>query len=416
MKKTFIIIALMLALTLALPMSVFAAEPPPEGAVGGTMQMEYRYAEGETPDIPQEIVRFGFTYRLVSVSDPVLESELPTVRTYTYRVDGALSPEQIRDIKGLGDLKLTPQYLVYEEEVDMVRKAPMKTNDVDDVDKLWPFTVTSGTDPSGHETKMLELTGATFAFTNPPAYDTRGLPMRYEVTAVYRGVQSYSAIAYYIADATFNTYEEEDGTAIYVVVANYVTDDMPPPIDELEVIEPPEEAPPVAASSDPIPIDDERIAMQGPNLLMNLIDGLVPLGGLDASGVWSFLSMILSIAAIGMAIVFAIGAVLRRRRVAALAGLGVHDEERLAVIKKRGFILRLLTIIFGLITIFSWMYLDDFSVGMVWVNEHTSFVGILFAVAVILCVLTSIRDHKVIHDDGEHKDDENKFASNVRSA
>ena len=404
MKKiTRLFIVLTFALAMMLPASVFAAAAPPPDTSGGAIQVEIRYKDGETPDIPQQINQFGFTYNLVSVSDPVLESELPTVRTYTYQVDGALTPEQVNNIKGLGDLKLSPVDIIYEEEVDKVATIPMKTNDVDDVPKIMKFTVTSGEHPSGFEEKDLTLVGVTFELANPK-YDSRGLPAGYVATAVYRGIQTYSDLGYYIAEATFVTYEdEEDGIEAYVVVASYVTDEMPPPVDEEEEEEALIESlpvPPEGTGTGLSEIDDGLVALQGPNLIQNLIDGLVPLGGMNVAGVWSFLSFILAAAAIAMAAVFAIGVLVRKKRVTALTKLGV-EEERLVMIKRRGIILRILTIIFGLITLVSWIFLDNFGFGMVWINETTMTVGILLIVTAALCIFTNMRSKRIMDDDSE---------------
>jgi len=399
MKKAIrLSVILAFALAMMMPASVFAAASPPGDVAGGSLQVEIRYAAGEEPNIPQQMNQFGFTYHLVSVSEPILEGELPTVRTYTFRIEGALTQEQIDSTSGLGNLKLTPVDIVYEEEVDKTRTFTMKTNDVDDVPKTWKFTVTSGEHPSGFEEKALTLVGVTFELATP-RYDSRGLPAGYEATAVYRGIQTYSDVGYYLAEATFETYEEEDdGTEVYVVVASYITDEMPPPADEDDgLIETPP-APPQGTGTGLSEIDDGLVAMQGPNVFQNLIDGLVPLGGMDVAGVWSFLSLILSIAAIGMAAVFAIVAFAGRKRAATLAKPGA-EEDRLAIAKRRGLILRVLTLILGLITLMTWLFLDDFAFGMVWVNGTTLIIGIMLAVTAALCVFTHMRNKRIADDD-----------------
>ena len=403
MKKIVIILACILAF--ALPASVFATDAPPEGAAGGTMQMEFRYASGETPDIPQTIDRFGFTYHLVSVSDPMLEGDLPAVRTYTYRVDGALTPEQKDSVAGLGDLTLTPVNLVFEEEVDKTVTIPMKRNDVDSVPEWMEFTVTSGTAAGGYEDKMLQRTGVTFELANPQ-YDKYGKPAGYIATAVYRGIQTFSAVGYYLVEATFSTSEAEEGEQLFVVIAEYSTGEMPPPIDEEpEIIVTETVMEPEGTGTGLSTIDDGLVALQSGNLIKDLMEGLVPLGGFRIYGVWSFLSLMLAVGAVTMAALLAAGAAFRSRRVANLANLGV-EEERLALIKRRGIILRLMTIVFGLITLVSWLYLDDFSFGMVWVNYNTVMVAILFVVTLVLCILTNLRNKKVLKDDEEDEVEE----------
>jgi TRAP-type C4-dicarboxylate transport system permease small subunit len=338
----------------------------------------------------------------------VLEGELPTVRTYTYQINGALTPEQLADIGGLGSVKLTPVDIIYEEEVDKTVTIAMATNDVDDVPKTRSFPVTSGTAPGGYETKILTLTGVTFDFALPPDdKDRYGRPADYMATAVYRGVQTYAAPGYYMAEATFTTSEEEDGTELYVVVAEYRTDEIPPPIDEGDVITPVPE--PEAAGGGTI--DEELIALQGPNPIQNLIDGLVPLGGTGITGFWSFLSLLFSFAAIGMAAAFAIGAAMRQRRMAVFAKLGVNNEEELAARKRRGVILRILAIVFGVVTLVSWLFLENFSYGMVWVNNYTPVIGVLFAATVVLSVLTNIRSRKDVDGDAEETEEDKRLAT-----
>jgi len=400
-KTLIVALTLALAFALALPSSVFATEPPSQGgAGGGTLEAEFRYAAGESPDIPQQMTRFGFTYNLVSVSDPVLEGDLPTVRTYTYRIDGALSEEQVNNIAGLGALNLTEVFLLYEEQVDVVDVTRMPTNDVEEIPDQKAFFVKAASldDPDRTEERILDRTGVTFSELE---YDQFGRPDGYTATAVYRGVQTYRGFGYYLAEATFMTTEEEEGTEIYVVVASYATDGIEPEIDEEEdpiAIDAATEAP-----ADPgnglTAIEDGLVAMQSGNPIMDIINGLVPMGGLGVHGVWSFLSLIMTFVAIGMAVVLAIGVIFRKRRVSNLSKIGVYGEDRLATMKRRGVILGLITIIFGFLTLATWMYLDNFTFGMVWINENTALIGIMFVVTGVLCVLTNIRSRKVLSDD-----------------
>jgi len=404
-RLRFILPVFALMLVMALPMPVFATAPP-EGAAGGTMQVEFRHAEGETPDIPQQITRFGFVYHLVSVSEPVAEGELPTVRTYTYQISGAISEQQKRDIKGLGDLNLIEKYILMEEEVDVIDVTDRPTNDIDEIETQKVFTVLDATenDPDNTTEKLLKMTGVTFSDLQ---YDQYGRPSGYKATAVYRGMQTIRIFAYYMAEATFTTYEEEEGTSMYVVVADYVTDEMPPPIDEEEpeVIAPVEE--PEGPGSGLIPIDEELVALQSGNPIADIFNGLVPLGGINISGFWSVFSMLFSFGAVGMAVVFAIGAAYRKRRADALMKLGVHDPEKISLIRWRGIILRFLTIVLGAITFLTWFLLDNFNSGMVWANQNTPLVGALLGITVLLCVLTNIRSRKTISDDEDDGSEEN---------
>ena len=404
--RPMLLTALSAALILAFPIAAFANEAPQEGSYGGTLQIEYRFAEGETPDIPDTIEQYGFTYHLVSKSPPVLESTMPEVRTYTYNVSGALTQEQLNTIRGLGNVKLTPVNIVYERVVDKEININMDTNDVDDVPKFMTFTVTSGTDPSGQEKKQLERVGVTFERAGVEAAGAGTgqpyLPGGYIATVVYRGIETYTDVGYYTAEATFQTNETEDDIAVYVVVADYETEGILPPVDE-EVIQEPVE-PTESADEAAEDIFNNMIARQSGNPFIDIMDGNVPLGGTAVAGVWSFLSMILSIAAVVIAGLYALGALARRRRVNTLEELGVYDAERLAMMKKRGNLLRILTILVGAVTLLTWIMLDNFSLGMVWINNHTITVAVLFAFTVGLCVFTSVRNRKILDDaidDGE---------------
>ena len=92
------------------------------------------------------------------------------------------------------------------------------------------------------------------------------------------------------------------------------------------------------------------------------------------------------------------------REAHALETMGVYNEDWLKVMKKRGLILRVLTIIIGAITLVTWLFLDDFSLGMVWINGYTLTIGILFAVTLAFCVLTNVRDKK-IYEEADREDD-----------
>ena len=402
-RKTMLMTVTAIALTLAmaLPAAVFATDaPPPENMAGGTFQAEFRYLAGETPDIPQEMTRFGFVYRLVSVSDPVLEGELPAVRTYTYRIDGALSEEQVNSIAGLGSLKLTEVYLLYEEQVDVVDVMSRPTNDVEEVPEQKAFTVkvASLDDPDRTEERVLDRVGVTFSDLE---YDQLGRPAGYTATAVYRGVQTYRGFGYYLAEATFVTYEDEPGDEYYVVVASYATDGMLPPIDEEEVeLEHPAEIPvPVDQGNGLTALEDGLVALQSGNPIMDIMNGLVPMGGLGVRGLWSFLSLIMAVAAVGIAAAFSVMAAFGKRRDAQLSEIGARGDDRRATLKRRGMLLGFIAIALGLITLVTWMILDTFGAGMVWINENTALVGILLAATAALCIPANIIVRKALSDD-----------------
>ena len=409
MKKLYAIALTLILIFCLSPMSVFATETGDSEGSYGTMQVEYRYKEGESPNIQQQITQFGRVYHLVSTSGPVLESTLPTTRTYSYRIEGALTQAQIDSIKGLGNIKLTPMNVVYERKVDVEivfpnpdRPDSVLTNDVDDIPRTWPCRVTSGTDQSGYEVKNLDRIGVEYALATPPL-DADGLPSGYVATVVYRGVETYAKVGYYYADATFMTTEEEDGVAVYVVVAEYQSEEIPPQVSEIT---------PVPESDDvlppPAPVEDEVTNMldnQGSNPFTNILDGNVPLGYPGITGVWSFLSLLFSLAALIIVLILAMGAAAKWRRVGNLSKIGIYgDENWLATIRRRGIVLRILTILFGILTFVVWLYLDDFDLGMVWISSSTVLVGVLFALTIVLSVLTNLRNMKTTSEDADEEE------------
>ena len=392
--KKFIIILILLAL--ALPGTVFATEENPQGSYE-FFQVEYRYAEGETPDIAQTIDRFGRTFHLVGQTDPILESLLPKIRTYRYKINGYLTPEQVAQAEALG-ITLTPIMVDFEREVDVVDVVTMSTNDVDDIQKIKAFKVTSAKDPSGYEMKNLEYTGVTFErkdFEDDALPNGLKLPAEYEATVIYRGIETYNDVGYYYADAVFETQVIDDEVPIYVIIADYQSDMIPPTIIDEEEIIPPIDGQNDNSSTD---TDDDHAALVGGqtgNPIFDIVNGNVPLGNTNTTGVWSFLSLILSVSGIVIASLSAIVAVKRKNQASSLEQTDEYDEKVASAMKHRGSILRVLTIIVSVIALITWVMLDDFTLGMVWINNYTIVVGIMFTITIALCMLTNIRDKKI---------------------
>jgi len=407
-KRT-LLIALVMVAVLALPLVTFATTETSGGRTSGTLQIEYRFAEGETPDIPATIDQYGFTYRLVGQSAPVLESSLPVVRTYTYRVNGLLTQQQI-DEAGLQNIKLTPVYVVHERKVDVElsyantpRFRNMPTNDVDDIPLVFPCRVTSGTDPSGFETKNLNRAGVTFEIVGYEGglASSPTPPAGYNATVVYRGTETYSEVGYFQADATFTTSETEGDINYYIIVADYETEAFDPPIEEF-IAEP---AIPEAPDDEVFIIDDIKPAKS----FFDIFTGNVPFGSFTFEGAWSLISAILAIGGLLIAVVYAVGTLMRRRYAKTLERMNVYDERWLAMVKQRGVILRILTIILGIITLISWLFLEDFSNGFVWVNINTPVIIILFAITMVLCFFSNMRERRIYTMDTEDSDDSNSI-------
>ncbi|MDR3305142.1 MAG: hypothetical protein LBS85_03795 [Clostridiales Family XIII bacterium] len=390
-RRIFAFLPLLTLLLVFLPAAPAYATAAPENAAGGTMSVEYRYTEGETPDIQQEITQMGLVYTLISQSEPMLESTLPNTRTYRYRIEGALLPWQLEEINKIGNVTLTPVNIVQEREVDKTAEIQMPTNDVDDVPLKMAFEVTSGSSPSGYESKELDRAGVAFSVNGP---DEDNLPSGYTATVVYRGIETYAVIGYYLGESTYTTSVQEGGTAAYVIVAEYET---AAPI----ITEPPE---PEAEEPEEEPADDvlTRIENQTGNPFTDIAAGNVPLiAPFGVQGIWSFLSLIFAAASILLAAATVLSILARRRRDAGLKELGVYDDDK-PFSKHRGGIFRLLTIIFGIVTLLIWLLLDDYYLGIAWINNHTLFVGILFFITIDLFMIARSRERKSIDDENEY--------------
>jgi len=401
-KRLRILLILVMALMMAAPAAAYAAAPPANAGGVGTLTVEYSFMEGEDPGVANEITRFGMTYYLVSQTDPVLQSTLPNVREYSYRIEGALLPEQLADIQGLGQVTFTPSWLMFEREIDReVKLTGLPSNDVDSIPKTRVFDDVNqgredGSDFLGEQ--ELKLTGITFEditkSVNIPGPGTLSLPAEYTAIAVYRGVETYSVLAYYTVDMVIVT-EEDLSEDAYVIVAEYQTDAMPPPVDIAETPLPPTEQIPTDLTDE----DQILISQQTGNPFVDIANGNVPLGGLNESAAWSFLSLILSVAAICFAGMNVLTFITKRKQVKAVEALGAFYEERLALLKKRGNLLALMTVFMGVMTLIMWLYLDNFHYGMVWINAYTPIAGILFGFTFALNWLKDLNAKKIIDED-----------------
>ncbi|MDR1027792.1 MAG: hypothetical protein LBL63_00035, partial [Clostridiales Family XIII bacterium] len=194
------------------------AAPTDEGA-GSSLTVEYRYAEGETPDIPESTSWLGRDYRLARQAEPILERTLPATRTYTWRIDGNISQDDIPRVSGLGNETLTPVGVRKEARADRteaIRGLP--TNDVEALPKERIYEISSAERPDAVTKAALTLAGAEFELTG---YDEYGLPESYTATCVYRGLETYLETHYWLGDSTYTTEETIDGPDGYVIVATY---------------------------------------------------------------------------------------------------------------------------------------------------------------------------------------------------
>ena len=207
-----------------------------EEELSENITVEYRYYEGQESElvIRETITQFGRVYRLVETSEPVLENTLPRTRTYTFKIDGTLSKEDLALIDGLEDwLTITPVEKVFEREVDktiVIRGLP--TNEVEYLAKTKEFQVAAAHEPSLQTTKALTRAGVSFEVE---AYEdselARSLPSSYKATIVYRGTETYTEVIYYLVEVTYQKTETTGKINQYVVKAIYAPTGESPEVD-----------------------------------------------------------------------------------------------------------------------------------------------------------------------------------------
>jgi uncharacterized repeat protein (TIGR02543 family) len=143
-----------------------------------------------------------------------------------------------------------------------------------------------------------------------------------------------------------------------------------------------------------------KINAQTGNLIKDLIDGNVPLGNPIVRGAWSLLSLLMSIVAVVVSVLLILGALKRRRNGEDEYRLDDVAEEEYEKRRRRGRILKVLTVVLGILTPIVWLWLDNLNQPVVWVNKFTVYVGIAFVAHVVLLVVYKMRKH----DDKEDRE------------
>lgn len=408
-KLSFALIAL-LSITMLFSLTAYAApEDEEEPLPDPNVTVEYRFAEGQTITVPPTINQLGREYKLLSQTPPALESSLPITRTYTYRIDGAVSPSDLALVDALDYLDITPVYRPNEREVNkdvVIENLPNNEVAIPELAETRVFSVTSATSTSGYEDKSLTRAEVKFEVTE---YEMVDLPVKYTASTVYRGVETFNELAYYLAETTYQTSRTEGTTNQYIVVATYEPVDIPPatPINE------PEETEDVILGGDivdtggtegsqgsDVPLgsvelspavlaefDADDIAMiesQTGNPITDIANGNVPLGSAGAKSVWSALSFILSIIAVILAIVTAVGTIIDKTT------RSVFTDSTADEAQYRKLLMKVLAIIAGVATLATWLILDDLSTPLAWINIWTPVVVVIFVASVVLFVISLI--------------------------
>jgi uncharacterized repeat protein (TIGR02543 family) len=135
----------------------------------------------------------------------------------------------------------------------------------------------------------------------------------------------------------------------------------------------------------------QKLEAQTGNVFSDLGNGNVPLGSFFAKGAWSLLSAVMSIAAVVISLILAVGALARRRREDEHRSVNTYGYEDSEKRRRNGKLLKALTCLAGVATFIVWIGLDDFSQPMAWVNSWTLFVGLVFIAQIALLVIYKLR-------------------------
>jgi hypothetical protein len=148
----------------------------------------------------------------------------------------------------------------------------------------------------------------------------------------------------------------------------------------------------------------EQLSKQTGNIFADVAGGNVPLGNFFAKGVWSLLSLILSLVASLIAIlrIFLIVAGRRRDR-------GSLSDQALKVIQK-GMRIGVVAVVAGVLTPAVWMVIDNVNQPMAWINQNTAIVAALFVATVVTTTLAGVIGNKRSADNGLNINDVNVAA------
>jgi|GEM_PF-6419964 len=380
-RSALLILALVVIAVLALPMAAFAAS---------NITQEYRYADGQPqPNIPAGFVSGGVEYRLVATSAPTREGDMPTTRTYTYRLSGTISPSDLAKYQAMPGVVIKEVDAAYERATNdatcTVTVSGLATNDLTELKQKGyfqnTFSISDAAAASGKTTAVLPLAEVSYT---PVDSNGDGLPESYTATMIYRGKETFEDVHYYDVTQTITSASTTPGSGDWIIVATYapvgqtntITSVTPtsnngqggvtPPADlggGTTIGNPPTPLSPVRGLS---PGDVARIGAQTGNFFTDLFNGNIPLGSFSVSGSWSAFSMLLSLVGIVTAV---ISFVLIFRNRAGRKFFGAF------------------AIVFGVLAPVIWVLRDNLGTPVTVLNNHTPTVLILVILSVICFAL-----------------------------
>lgn len=395
---------------------------------------EYRYLEGNTPTIAPTITQGSRQYKLLSQTKPVLESSLPRIRTYEYKIDGYLTAEDLAALSEIEGLVVTPVSIALKREVDKRDvETGLETNDVDELPTEKAFEITSAFDPSGKATVVLQRAGVEFSVT-PPKPEDKGLPSGYTADIVYRGIETYNGTGYYEAASTYTSSVQEGADNQYIIVATYepVTppvyegggtpvepgdtvapvppvapepgtqtvveedENVPPAADET-IAEPeePEAADITAGGAIIVPQDElAQIAGDAGIPLANIGNMPTPLTAPKGYAAWALANLVLVIAGFVVAVVMLIG-VFKRAVVGSHVNREYDETQGIITIAGKTYSNRLLVVIFAMLlmigNILFFAMTENLSYPVVFFDKWTAVNAVILIVEIAAAIFSSKR-------------------------
>jgi uncharacterized repeat protein (TIGR02543 family) len=121
--------------------------------------------------------------------------------------------------------------------------------------------------------------------------------------------------------------------------------------------------------------DVQRLESQSGNVITDLLDGNVPRGFAKAKGVWGFSNLIIAVLAFALAVTTILRSIAKRKQL---------------YFSKTTYILRTASIICGLVAVIVWLVVEQITAQVVWINQWTVPLAILFSAQVVIMAVHNI--------------------------
>jgi hypothetical protein len=192
---------------------------------GSAISREYAYTSGSSidvqkPDIPEKLSEGGMLYELDKTAEQDVSAD-PAGKTVEAAVRKIVSVEQYERSRGreafapeidferegyagtltLDTVRCEPVHISLERKVDKTETLTgLSINDITELPEEKEWEITDDSTPGATQTTALRRAGMTQAVAG---YDQYGIPNRWDVTIVYRGLEDYLQAGSYSAEATY---------------------------------------------------------------------------------------------------------------------------------------------------------------------------------------------------------------------